>query len=116
LAAQHAGWIALVASVPLLATGVTAHVVRENDAAKYNDDARCFTGAQTRDQRCGSVRDAANTATVIAAIGYGAAAAALITGVTLLLAGAHGAATEDHVSIRAQLDPHAAYVGYDVSF
>jgi hypothetical protein len=113
---RRAGWIALIAAAPLLATGVTAHVVREHNAAQYNDDARCFMGVQTRDQRCGNLRDTANTATVIAAIGYGTGAAALITGVTLLLAGARGTASEDRARVSAQLDPHTAYVTCDLDF
>jgi hypothetical protein len=113
---QRAGVIALIAAAPLLATGVTAHVMRENDAGKYNDDARCFKDAQTRDQRCGKYRDAADTAGVVAIVGYAAGAAALITGVTLLLTGKTSAETEDGPHVTAQLDRHRAYLAYGVGF
>jgi hypothetical protein len=113
---QTAGVIALVAAVPLLATGITAHVVRENKAADYNDDARCFKGSQTRDQRCGDLRDAASTAGVIAVIGYGASAAALITGVALLMSGEREASGSEHARVGAQLNAHGAYLSYGATF
>jgi hypothetical protein len=113
---QRAGTITLIAAVPLLATGVIAHVVRENNVSTYNDDARCFKAGQTRDQRCGGMRDTADTATVVAAIGYAAGAAALITGVTLLLSGKHGGATEDGPRVSALLDQHTAYLACGATF
>ena len=111
-----AGVIALVAAVPLLATGITAHVVRENKAADYNDDARCFKDMQTRNQRCGDLRDAAKTAGVVAVIGYGASAAALIAGVALLMTGQADAHGSEHAHVGAQLGAHGAYVSYGAGF
>jgi hypothetical protein len=113
---SSAGVIALVAAAPLLATGIIAHVVRENSVATYNDDARCFLAGKTRDQRCGSYHDTANTAGVVAIVGYGAGAAALITGVTLLLTGTRSARADDDLHVTARLDAHSAYFACDVGF
>jgi hypothetical protein len=113
---HRAGVVALVATVPLLAAGITAHVVRENKASDYNEDARCFKDGLTRDQRCGGLRDAANTAGVIAVIGYAASAAAVITGVTLLLVGKPIEGSEEHARIDAHVDGRSAYISYGAVF
>jgi hypothetical protein len=80
------GTIVLAASGGLLATGVVAHVIREHNAAIYNDDARCFQGDLTRDERCGEFRRTANRAEVVAIAGYAAGGATLIAGAALVLA------------------------------
>lgn len=80
-------WVALGASVPLLGTAVTAHVVRQNNAVIYNDDGRCFRDGLTRDQRCGHVRDRVQLAEVIAIIAYALTGASAIAGLVMLNVG-----------------------------
>jgi hypothetical protein len=70
-------WIAGGAGVTLLVTAVVAHVERENLAAIYLDDGRCFYGSQSREQRCGSYRQDAQTAQWIAIGSYALAGVAL---------------------------------------
>lgn len=79
------GWPAAVLAGGLLTAGVVAHVTRESNAARYNDDARCFFGDMTRDQRCGRYRTRMETATAVAIGGYSLGAIALGSALTLLL-------------------------------
>lgn len=109
------GWTLAATGGGLLASGIVAHVVRENSAAHYNDDARCFHGDQTRDQRCGHVRDTFETAQSVAIVSYGLSAAALGGALTLLLwpepeRGGHVAC------IGTRLSDRAAYVSAAVIF
>jgi hypothetical protein len=78
-------WVALGTGGALLVTGIAAHAVREYNAARYNDDATCFFGDRTRDDRCGARRDTVETAQLVSTISYSAAAAALGTAILLLL-------------------------------
>jgi hypothetical protein len=64
---------------------VVAQIVHEDRASKYNDDARCFYGQLSRDQRCGTYRGQAETAQTLANIGFVAAGAFGIGAATLLL-------------------------------
>jgi hypothetical protein len=61
----------------LIATGATALVVREVNVAKYNDPS-CVSGSLSREERCGSYRDTANTAAYVA---IGAFAGATLAGI-----------------------------------
>jgi hypothetical protein len=83
-ARRTAGWAVLAGAGALLAGGIVANVVREEQVAIYNDDSRCFKGAAWRDEQCGSHRDAASTAQTFAIAAYAGAAAATIVSVTLL--------------------------------
>jgi hypothetical protein len=63
-----------------VAGGVVAHVVREQNAAAYNDDSKCLApGGLSRDQVCGSYRSTVDTTGVLAIVGYAAGGAALAT-------------------------------------
>jgi hypothetical protein len=72
-----AAWITLGAGAALVAGGVVAHVVRQQDAAIYNDDSRCLAPGLTRDQVCGSYRSTVDTTTALAILGYSLGGAAL---------------------------------------
>ena len=76
-------WIALGGAGVLLAGAGAALLVRNAYASTYNDDALCYYGGPTRDQRCGSYRDAASTAQTLGIVGLGAAVAA--AGASILL-------------------------------
>jgi tetratricopeptide (TPR) repeat protein len=110
------GWVALAASSLLLGTGVVAHVVRENNAAVYNDDSRCFYGKLTRDERCGDRRSATDTASVIAVSGYAAGGVALVVGLTLLLARHDDPPAESATRVAAVLAPGSGHVSLVSSF
>jgi hypothetical protein len=70
-------WAALAGGGALLASAVTAHAIREHNVAAYNDDSRCVFGELSRRERCGDRRGSAETAQVMAIIGYAAAGTAL---------------------------------------
>lgn len=69
---QHtAKWIAAGAAVGFAGLGVVEHVRYYTKNKDYNDDPRCGIGGQ-----CSDLASAADTAQVVAIIGYGAAAVA----------------------------------------
>jgi hypothetical protein len=76
---RTAAWITAGAAAALISGGVVAHVVREQNASRYNDNSQCLAPGRSRDDVCGSYRSTVDTATVLAVIGYvtGAAAAAV---------------------------------------
>jgi hypothetical protein len=75
-------WIAFGGAAAALGVGVTAHVVREERAATWNDATSCPPGSKAA--VCGGVRDAVDTLTVVAVAGY--SAAAVLTGIGVYLA------------------------------
>ena len=80
------GTLATASSVGLLlATGATALIIREINVAKYNDASLCVVGALSREERCGSYRDAANAFGYVA-IGAFAGATVVGIGAGILLA------------------------------
>jgi hypothetical protein len=88
-------WGSLGASAAFLTAGVVAVLVRNSNAALYDDDGRCFYGGLSRDQRCGSYRDAASTAQTLSFIALGAAAVGLGVSVFLFVAPRDVPATRD---------------------
>jgi hypothetical protein len=54
----------------LLAGAIAAQVIHETATAHYNDDALCFYGDLSRDERCGAYRGRAETAQTLAVLGY----------------------------------------------
>ena len=62
----------------LVLTGTAALIVREINVSKYNDASECVVGTLSREERCGSYRDAANTAEYVA---IGAFAGATLAGI-----------------------------------
>jgi hypothetical protein len=81
-------WVSFGGAAAALGTGVTASVVREQHAARWNDDATCPQGSKAA--LCGGDRDAVNQATVVAVAGYAAAAAFTAAGVYLALSRRRG--------------------------
>jgi hypothetical protein len=81
--ARTAAWASLGGSMALLAGASVALLISDSNAALYNDPTRCFFGTLTRDQRCGSYRQAGDTARTLAIIGFGAAG--LATGASIIL-------------------------------
>jgi hypothetical protein len=98
--AQHtAGIVALIAGGVFLAGGITAHVVREYHASKYNDDVFC-----PNKEDCSAYQDVVETAGTLAIIGYSAAGAAVLTGIILLVT----APRADRSALQLTISPHAA--------
>jgi hypothetical protein len=98
------GWVALATGSALLAGGVVASVVREYEAQAYNDDSRCFYGSESRDERCGGHRSAAEAATGLAIAGYASGAVAAGLGIFLLSSAPAGGQT-------AHLECHPSVLG-----
>lgn len=78
--------VAFGASAALVAGGVVAWRVREDDVMHYNDDTRCLVGTLTRDQQCGSVATASNVALGLEIGAFVVAGAAAGVGAWLLWA------------------------------
>jgi hypothetical protein len=74
------GWIALGSAGALLAVGVAGSVERERNVVAYN---QCPAGH--RDALCGADRDAAQTGTTVAIVGYTSAALLAATGLVLFV-------------------------------
>ncbi len=83
-------WLALGSSAALGAGAAVALLVRNSNAALFDDDARCFFGGPTRDQRCGAYRDAASTAQTLMIVGFAAAAVGAVGSVALFSVQASG--------------------------
>jgi tetratricopeptide (TPR) repeat protein len=112
---RRAGWITLAAAAPLLIAGATAHLIREQKAAAYNDNTRCYFGDRTRSQRCGSERDAAQVAQTVAIVGYSLAGAALASGVIALLA-TRRQQDRQPVRVATAVGPRSARVAVSLAF
>jgi hypothetical protein len=83
--ARHTiAWSLIAAGGALLGAGIAAQVVREDAVEVYNDNALCFYGGLTRDQRCGRYRSRGDAAQGWAIAGYASAATSLGLGAFLL--------------------------------
>jgi hypothetical protein len=105
-------WVTLGGAVAFVAGGVTAHVIRENAAARFNSDS-CFQAPQTRGERCGSDLTRARTSGALAVVGY--AGGALLGGLTayLWLSDSHSDAAP---RAALQAGPEHALLTYRSSF
>jgi hypothetical protein len=83
--AQPWAWMSLGAAAVLLGGGIAAHVVREDNAAKYDDPSCVSVAGKTRDEVCGSYGGTARAATVLAAIGYSAGGVAAVVSAYLFV-------------------------------
>jgi hypothetical protein len=80
-------WGSLTAAGVVLASAVVAEVVREQNAAHYDDDSQCFVPGQgTRDRQCGVYRGRAETAQTFATVGFVAAGALGVASLAFFLA------------------------------
>jgi hypothetical protein len=84
-ARRTAAWISLGAAAALGAGGAAALLVRNDNATAYDDDSRCFYGSLTRDQRCGSYRQAATIAETLAIAQFAAAGVGIAAATFLFL-------------------------------
>ena len=82
-ARRTVAWLTAGGAVVFLATGIVAHVARENLAGIYLDDSRCFYGTQSREERCGSYRQSAQAAQWVAIGSYAVAGIAATASVYL---------------------------------
>jgi hypothetical protein len=103
-AMRTAAWISLATAAAFSAGAGTAMVLRESNAATYNDDRRCFYGALTRDQRCGSYRNAASTAEVLATVGLSVAAASAMTSALFFILSSRARAEPTRAAVRCTLN------------
>jgi hypothetical protein len=85
------GVAALGASGSFLVGALAAAAFRAERAARYNDDARCFYGELTRNQRCGKYRGQADSAEYVAITGFIAAGVLGAAGAVLLVTAPSGA-------------------------
>lgn len=69
---QTLGWVLLAGGGVLLAASAGAFAVRQTNASKWNDDARCLSSSQTREERCGDYRKNAELAEVLMIAGLAA--------------------------------------------
>jgi hypothetical protein len=72
-------WVLVATGAVLLGEAVVAHVMRQSLTGEYNDDAHCFYGNLSREERCGRVLGKAETAQTLAIAGYIGAGLALGT-------------------------------------
>lgn len=92
---QHtAKWIAAGAAVGFLGLGVVEHVRYYTKNKDYNDDPKCGIGGQ-----CSDLASAADSAQIVAIIGYGAAAVATGLAITFWLTDSPKAAPSSGVAI-----------------
>jgi hypothetical protein len=103
-AIRDGAWISLATAVAF-GTGAGAAIgLRESNAATYNDDRHCFYGALTRDQRCGSYRNAASTAEVLATVGLSVAAASAVTSALFFVLSSPARAEPARAAVRCTLN------------
>jgi hypothetical protein len=92
---QHtARWIAAGAAVGFLGLGVVEHLRYYSKNKDYNDDPKCGIGGQ-----CSDLASAADSAQVVAIIGYGAAAVATGLAITFWLTDSPKVASSSGVEI-----------------
>jgi hypothetical protein len=96
------GFRAIAAGAVLTAGGVVAHVLREREAAVYNDDSKCFYGTESRNERCGDHRRAAETETAFAIAGYVSGGVIAAAG-ALLVASAPDAPSSTRIGCRMRM-------------
>ena len=83
---RTAAWISVAGAAAFLAGGTIALLVQNYNAAIWNDDARCLSANQTREQLCSNYHSAARTAEVLTYINFaGAGAAAAVAGVLFVV-------------------------------
>jgi hypothetical protein len=100
--ARTAAWISLGTAVALSAGAGVLLLVRDLDAAAYNDDSRCYFGGLTRDQRCGGYRSTAMAAQTVGILAFEGAMAAAGVSVVLFSRGA-GATTRRAAVVQCTL-------------
>jgi hypothetical protein len=84
-ARRTAGWITLAGAGALVLVGIAGVVIREREAAIYNDDAQCGPAGEPRSVRCGTNHDIGSAALPIAVGAFvGAAIAGTVSGYLLL--------------------------------
>lgn len=84
---RTAAVVAFITGGVFLATGITANVIHEYDASKWNDPNYCMPPLE---ERCGAYRKTANDAQKVMIIGYAGAGAILAAGLIMWLAAPSG--------------------------
>lgn len=78
---QHLGWVALGSAALFAGGGAAAMLVRDDAAARWNDDARCLGGGRTREQNCASSRERVELMQTLMITGYTAGAVLALSAV-----------------------------------
>jgi hypothetical protein len=78
---HHLGWAALGSAALLSGGGVAAMLVRDDAAARWNDDARCLGGGRTREQNCAASRERVELMQTLMITGYTAGAVLALSAV-----------------------------------
>lgn len=78
---HHLGWVALGGAALFAGGGVAAMLVRDDAAARWNDDARCLGGGRTREQNCAASRERVELTQNLMIAGYAAGAVLAVSAV-----------------------------------
>lgn len=78
---HHLGWVALGGAALFAGGGVAAMLVRDDAAARWNDDARCLGGGRTREQNCAASRERVELMQTLMITGYTAGAVLAVSAV-----------------------------------
>lgn len=78
---HHLGWAALGSAALLAGGGVAAMLVRDDAAARWNDDTRCLGGGRTREQNCAASRERVELMNSLMIAGYTAGAVLAVSAV-----------------------------------
>ena len=102
---RTAKWVAAGAAVAFLGVGVVEHVRYYGKNKDFNDDSSCPAGPG-----CQSLADSADTALIVALVGYGAAAVATGLAVTFFLTDKPSSATGERARLGITCAPAFAGV------
>jgi hypothetical protein len=105
--------VAFVAGGLALATGITAHVIREYHASRWNDGTFC---KPPREQTCGGYKKTVETSQTVAIIGYAAAGGLLAGGLALWLAAPGGEPKHTPQAWTVVADPRGAAINWRTEF
>jgi hypothetical protein len=103
---RTAKWIATGAAVAFLGLGVAEHLVYYGKNSDFNDRPECVAG--TGDSSCKSLADSADTAQIVAIVGYGAAAVAAGLAVTFWATDKAPAQAAQHAGVAVTCAPALA--------
>jgi hypothetical protein len=110
---KTAAVVAFAAGGLALVTGITAHVIREYHASRWNDKTYCKPPLE---QTCGGYRKTAETAQTVAIVGYAAAGGLLVGGVALWLAAPSGERKHTPQAWTVVIDPRGTAISWRTEF
>lgn len=91
-------WVATGSAVLFAGGGAAAMFLRDDAAARWNDDARCLVGGRTREQSCGDDRAMVGTMDSLMIAGFVGGGVLAVSAIVAFAAAPH-ARTESRVSV-----------------